>query len=170
MASQGPNPQATTYRGSVMSGTSTLDKPEDEGKSSNDHQDRDVDLEKQEQSQQKKSENDEDEEHDPDVVDWDGDDDPLNPMNWSPVRKWGIAVTMGLMTFVVTFASSVFSSATEVTAMEFGVSSEVMILAVSLFVLGFAFGPIVWGPLSELVRFPDLLYLVQMLITIAVWP
>lgn len=71
-------------------------------------------------------------------------------MNWKAARKWGIAVMMGGMTFVVTFASSVFSSATMVTAKQFGVSSEVMVLEVSLFVLGFAFGPIVWGPLSEL--------------------
>lgn len=80
------------------------------------------------------------EEKDPNVVDWDGPDDPTNPLNWSKKRKWGIAVCMGLMTLVVTFASSVFSSATMVTAMQFGVSSEVMILGLALFVLGFAFG------------------------------
>lgn len=114
--------------------------------SSNDR--RNEDVEKQQQNQQQ-SDNKE-EERDPNVVDWDGPDDPQNPMNWSSYRKWGIAVSMGLMTFVVTFASSVFSAATEVTAMQFGVSSEVMILAVALFVLGFAFGPIVWGPISEL--------------------
>ena len=34
--------------------------------------------------------------------------------------------------------------------MEFGVSTEVMILGQALFVLGFAFGPLVWAPLSEL--------------------
>lgn len=36
------------------------------------------------------------------------------------------------------------------TAKEFHVSREVMILGVSLFVAGFAGGPIIWGPLSEL--------------------
>ena len=35
-------------------------------------------------------------------------------------------------------------------AMQFGVSTEVGILGVSLYVLGFATGPIVWAPLSEL--------------------
>ncbi|SMQ49441.1 unnamed protein product [Zymoseptoria tritici ST99CH_3D7] len=90
------------------------------------------------------------EEKDPNVVDWDGDDDKENPMNFPPARKWTMAVSMGLMTLVVTFASSVFSSATMVTAMQFGVSEEVMILGLALFVLGFAFGPIVWGPISEL--------------------
>lgn len=55
-----------------------------------------------------------------------------------------------MMTVCVTFASSVFSTASTVTAEKFGVSQEVMVLGTSLFVLGFAFGPIVFGPLSEL--------------------
>lgn len=54
------------------------------------------------------------------------------------------------MTVSVTFASSVFSAATQDTAKIFGVSQEVMVLGTSLFVLGFAFGPLVFGPLSEL--------------------
>ncbi|KAJ5570009.1 MFS multidrug transporter [Penicillium hispanicum] len=54
-----------------------------------------------------------------------------------------------MMTFCVTFASSVFSAADASTAKEFGVSDEVMILGTSLFVLGYALGPIVFGPLSE---------------------
>jgi DHA1 family multidrug resistance protein-like MFS transporter len=57
---------------------------------------------------------------------------------------------LGLMTVSVTFASSVFSTATVVTAKKFHVSEEVMVLGTSLFVLGFAFGPMVFGPLSEL--------------------
>jgi DHA1 family multidrug resistance protein-like MFS transporter len=80
------------------------------------------------------------EEKDPNLIDWDGDDDPGNPMNFPSWRKWMITVVAGLMTFSVTFASSVFSTATTVTSQLFGVSSEVMILGTSLFVLGFAFG------------------------------
>lgn len=57
---------------------------------------------------------------------------------------------LGLMTVCVTFASSVFSSATQATARVFNVSPEVMVLGTSLFVLGFAFGPLIFGPLSEL--------------------
>lgn len=54
------------------------------------------------------------------------------------------------MTLVVTFVSSVFSTAREVTARELGVSQEVMTLGTALFVLGFATGPVIFGPLSEL--------------------
>ncbi|KAJ5081074.1 hypothetical protein N7456_013312 [Penicillium angulare] len=84
------------------------------------------------------------------IVGWDGDDDPEKPENFTRRRKWFITVILGLMTICVTFASSVFSTATKVTAKHFHVSEEVMILATSLFVLGFAFGPIIFGPLSEL--------------------
>jgi DHA1 family multidrug resistance protein-like MFS transporter len=89
-------------------------------------------------------------ERDPDLVDWDGPDDPENPMNFSTSRKWVITVLLGMATFCITFASSVFSTATESTALQFGVSNEVMVLGTSLFVLGFAVGPPIWGPLSEL--------------------
>jgi MFS transporter, DHA1 family, multidrug resistance protein len=71
-------------------------------------------------------------------------------MNWSRGRKWAVTVALAWLTFCVTFASSILSPATQVLAQEFGYSIEVMVLATALFVLGTAFGPVVWGPLSEL--------------------
>jgi DHA1 family multidrug resistance protein-like MFS transporter len=94
--------------------------------------------------------NNDENERDPNLIDWDGPDDPENPMNFSTSRKWMITVLLGLATFCITFASSVFSTATQATALQFGVSNEVMVLGTSLFVLGFAVGPPIWGPLSEL--------------------
>jgi MFS transporter, DHA1 family, multidrug resistance protein len=55
-------------------------------------------------------------------------------MNWPVAKKWVYTMTLGMLTFTVTFASSVFSAATQVTSKEFGVSTEVMILGTSLFV------------------------------------
>ncbi|KAE8363147.1 major facilitator superfamily domain-containing protein [Aspergillus caelatus] len=72
-----------------------------------------------------------------------------NPKNWSKGKKWIITVVASLMTFSVTFASSIFSTAEKQTAAEFHVSHEVMILGLSLFMLGYCFGPLLWGPLSE---------------------
>jgi MFS transporter, DHA1 family, multidrug resistance protein len=80
---------------------------------------------------------------DPNLIEWDGPDDPGNPMNWSRTKKWIITIVLGLMTFCVTFASTVFSTATVPTAIEYGVSTEVTTLGTSLFVLGFAVGPLV---------------------------
>ena len=57
---------------------------------------------------------------------------------------------LGYTTMTSAFASSIFSSATRAVAAEYGVSTEVGLLGVSLFVLGFATGPTLWAPLSEL--------------------
>ncbi len=74
------------------------------------------------------------------VVGWSGPEDKENPTNFSRAKKWHMTMVTAMMTFCVSFASSVFSTATTVTAIEFGVSLEVMILGVSLYVLGFACG------------------------------
>ncbi|KAF2100462.1 MFS general substrate transporter [Rhizodiscina lignyota] len=87
---------------------------------------------------------------DPNLIEWDGPDDPGNPMNWSTGKKMAITMAMGAITCCVTFASSVFSAATGPTAQKFHVSPLVMVLATSLFVLGFSFGPLAFGPFSEL--------------------
>ncbi|KAI9742530.1 MAG: hypothetical protein M1818_003670 [Claussenomyces sp. TS43310] len=87
---------------------------------------------------------------DPNLVVLDGPDDPLNPQNIPDKWKWIYAALLGALTFVVTFASSVFSTAIDKTAAEFHVSDEVMTLGTSLFVFGFATGPIIAGPSSEL--------------------
>lgn len=87
---------------------------------------------------------------DPDLVKLSGPDDPLNPLNLPPWRKWFCVSILGAMTFAATFSSSVFTAAANVTAQEFGVAPETMALATSLFVFGFATGPILMGPASEL--------------------
>jgi len=51
---------------------------------------------------------------------------------------------------VSAFVSSIFSAATVQVSHAFGVDTEVGLLGVSLYVLGFATGPILWAPLSEL--------------------
>lgn len=56
-------------------------------------------------------------------------------MNWKTSKKWILTLSFSSLTFCITFASSVFSTAQQVTAKEYGVSSEVMTLGTSLFVL-----------------------------------
>jgi MFS transporter, DHA1 family, multidrug resistance protein len=111
-------------------------------------QDHDRDLEKAGQAPLPQPETKKDRK-DPNLVDWDGPDDPENPQNWSLKRKWLVTGCLATMTLTITFASSVFSTATMIVSEEYGVGAEVGILGTSLFVLGFAFGPIAWGPLSE---------------------
>lgn len=57
---------------------------------------------------------------------------------------------LGFTTLVSAFTSSIFSTATRVVAAEYNVSTEVGLLGLSLYVLGFALGPTFWAPLSEL--------------------
>ena len=84
------------------------------------------------------------------VLKFDGPDDPRNPMNWTRHYKYLVTALLGGMTFVTTFTSAIFSTAIAATAKDFHVSTEVMTLGTSLFLLGFTLGPIVWGPISEL--------------------
>jgi DHA1 family multidrug resistance protein-like MFS transporter len=104
-----------------------------------DTKEKEEELEKQREEQQK----------DPNLIEWDGLNDLDHPMNWNLSKKWAATIALGFMTFCVTFASSVFSNATVPTAKEFGVSTEVTTLGTAVFVLGYAVGPLVWGPGSE---------------------
>ena len=72
---------------------------------------------------------------DPNLVVWDGLDDPGNPLNWSVKRRVAITASMGAMTFVVTFSSSIFASTLGQVAEEFQIGEVVATLGVALFLL-----------------------------------
>lgn len=84
------------------------------------------------------------------VVEFDGKDDPLHPQNWPFKRKFGIGAILAYTALCSTFTSSLLSASTMAIGEYFGVSVEVATLTTSLYVLGYAFGPLVWGPFSEL--------------------
>jgi DHA1 family multidrug resistance protein-like MFS transporter len=84
------------------------------------------------------------------VVEFDGPDDPLHAQNWSTKKKVTTAVILGFTTLTSAFGSSIFSAATRVVAMQYGVGTTVGVLGTSFYVLGFATGPIFWAPFSEL--------------------
>lgn len=75
--------------------------------------------------------------------------DSQDAMNFTNGRKWAITILQSLSTFAVTFASSVYASGIQGVMQRFEVSEEVATLGLSLFVLGFALGPLIWAPLSE---------------------
>ena len=78
------------------------------------------------------------------VVEFDGPDDPLYAQNWPLKKKLVTAVMLGFTTLTAAFGSSIISSATGAIAQIYDVSSVVATLATSLYVLGFATGPILW--------------------------
>ncbi|KAL0947203.1 hypothetical protein HGRIS_013320 [Hohenbuehelia grisea] len=85
---------------------------------------------------------------DPFIVDWDL-DDPECPYNWTRRRKWLITTQLAMATWTVSFGSSSYSGGLKYTISDFRVSEEVAVLGVSLYVVGFALGPLVFAPLGE---------------------
>jgi hypothetical protein len=88
-------------------------------------------------------------ENEPYIIDY-LENDSQDAMNIPTARKWIVTVLQAMSCLVVTFASSVYASAIFDIKRHFDVSQEVATLGLSLFVLGFALGPLLWGPLSEL--------------------
>lgn len=83
------------------------------------------------------------------IVDFEGPDDPYRPMNWT-FRKKAITTTLyGFTTMGATFSSSVYSPAVSEVSQVFGIGQEVSTLGISLLLLGFGLGPLLWAPLSE---------------------
>ncbi|KAK6612949.1 major facilitator superfamily transporter [Botrytis cinerea] len=78
-----------------------------------------------------------------------GPGDIENPKNWSTTRRWYITVIAVLLVVNATFASSSPSGCLPGIEEEFNVSAEVAALVISVFLLGYCFGPLFWAPLSE---------------------
>ncbi|KAJ5040355.1 uncharacterized protein L3040_006011 [Drepanopeziza brunnea f. sp. 'multigermtubi'] len=77
------------------------------------------------------------------------DGDIENPKNWSARRRWYITAVSVLMVINATFASSGPSGTLGDMSIELHVSEEAAGLVISLFLLGYCFGPLFWAPLSE---------------------
>jgi hypothetical protein len=74
--------------------------------------------------------------------------DGSNPMQYSRTKKWTITMLQALATLAVAFVSTAYSGGISEIIKYFHVSTIVAILGISLFVLGFAVGPLLWAPLS----------------------
>jgi MFS family permease len=59
-------------------------------------------------------------------------------------------VVLGFDTLAVSWGSSVYSAAVESVSVQFGVSSTVALLGLTLYICGFATGPLAFGLMSEL--------------------
>ncbi|KAI4603258.1 hypothetical protein KJ359_006051 [Pestalotiopsis sp. 9143b] len=75
--------------------------------------------------------------------------DPENPKNWSKAYKWWCTMVVAITCFVVALASAVITADLDAPAAELGVSKEVSLLAITVFVVGFGVGPMLFAPLSE---------------------
>lgn len=86
----------------------------------------------------------------PYMVAYDGPDDPTHPHNWASIKKVFTCCCVGISALSVSIGSAMFAEASADIVAIYHVGPTVAALGVSLFVLGFAAGPVIWGPLSEL--------------------
>lgn len=87
---------------------------------------------------------------DPNLVTWDSTDDPANPHNWPRHRRWASTILVAMFAFIAPMASTMVAPALDTIADEFDIESDIeQFLVMSIFLLAFAIGPFVWGPMSE---------------------
>jgi len=75
--------------------------------------------------------------------------DRANPRNWSRGRRYYIACLASFLNVLVCIGVSGYSTGQKQIEQEFGVSGELATAGLSLYILGFALGPLLLGPISE---------------------
>ncbi|KAB2573401.1 Efflux pump rdc3 [Lasiodiplodia theobromae] len=88
---------------------------------------------------------------DANIVGWDSDDDPLNPQNWPTRKKFINCALVSCLTLLAPLASSAFAPGTPQLLHDFNSkSSELSSFVLSVYVLGYAVGPMIAAPMSEM--------------------
>ncbi|KAF7116121.1 hypothetical protein CNMCM5793_004141 [Aspergillus hiratsukae] len=86
----------------------------------------------------------------PEVIGWGDAGDSENPQNWSMSKKILVSLLICLLTFSIYIGSAIYTPGIPGVAAQFGVSTEAAILGLTLFVVGYGLGPMIWAPISEL--------------------
>ncbi|OCK75390.1 MFS general substrate transporter [Lepidopterella palustris CBS 459.81] len=85
------------------------------------------------------------------LVGWESGKDPHNPQNWSTSRKWLLLFFMSIASTLSPMSSSICAPGASLTLKEFNLSSQTIgTMMISIFVLGYAIGPLFLAPLSEM--------------------
>ncbi|SPO45579.1 related to YHK8 - putative mediator of drug efflux [Moesziomyces antarcticus] len=72
-----------------------------------------------------------------------------NPREWSTRKKVRVTLILGSMVLSFTYLSTAFALSATSLQRQFDASAEVVTLGLSLYVLGFALGPLLMGPLAQ---------------------
>ncbi|KAL4875989.1 major facilitator superfamily domain-containing protein [Aspergillus karnatakaensis] len=86
---------------------------------------------------------------DPFLVAFNTPHDPLNPRDWPTSRKWAVTDVLSATGFNRIMVSTIMAPALSTIAKEFDMNSAESAMALSIYLLATAFGPLVIGPLSE---------------------
>lgn len=84
------------------------------------------------------------------VIGWYSEDDPDNPHNWSFVKKLWVAMLLFVYTFSVYIGSSLYTASTPDIMEIYGVGKIVASLGLTIYVLAYGLGPMLFSPLSEI--------------------
>ncbi|KAI0436504.1 MFS general substrate transporter [Xylaria telfairii] len=85
------------------------------------------------------------------VVGWEGHDDPAMPLNFDHRRKWIVVTCLSLITLFSPLSSSILAPAIDAISADFHTTDTTKAsLPVSIFLLGYAVGPLFLSPLSEI--------------------
>ncbi|KAJ5188103.1 Major facilitator superfamily domain general substrate transporter [Penicillium cf. griseofulvum] len=82
---------------------------------------------------------------------WDGPADPARPVNWSKKKKWLNMFSIAYLTFLTPLTSSIVAPAQGLVLKEFHTTNKTLSsFVVSIYLVGFAIGPLFLAPLSEM--------------------
>ncbi|KAJ5712709.1 multidrug resistance protein [Penicillium malachiteum] len=86
---------------------------------------------------------------DPNIIDWEP-EDRQNPKNWPLSRKWIMASIVSVNTLMTALGSTISTPGVPQLMKEFHSDNDLLeSFVISVYALGFAFGPLVIAPLSE---------------------
>ncbi|KAJ4349250.1 hypothetical protein N0V95_004739 [Ascochyta clinopodiicola] len=78
------------------------------------------------------------------------DPDPTNPKDWPSRLKWSVTDVLSATAFNRIMVATIMAPALSTIAVELHMSHTESVMALSIYLLATAFGPLVLGPLSEL--------------------
>ncbi|KAJ5605316.1 cycloheximide resistance protein [Penicillium lagena] len=84
------------------------------------------------------------------LVDWYTTDDPANPQNWSSLKKYFVVFVICIYTWTVYCAGPTYAAAEEGIQKHFGVSAVASTVGLSLYVLAYGVGDLLFSPLTEI--------------------
>ncbi|KAK6463719.1 multidrug resistance [Scheffersomyces coipomensis] len=83
------------------------------------------------------------------VVDWEGENDPENPINWPTYQKAFFIFQVSFLTTIVYMGSAIYTPGVTQIMEEFNISQTTATLPLTMFVIGYGLGPMVFSPMSE---------------------
>ncbi|KAJ3492501.1 hypothetical protein NLG97_g5347 [Lecanicillium saksenae] len=85
------------------------------------------------------------------LVTWDGPDDPQNPKNWAKRRKWLAVISVSGFVLMSPLPTTIVAPAIDTITEELHVTTTVLRpMVLSIFLLGYAIGPMFISPMSEI--------------------